>query len=129
MIRSIWAALFLFMIVLLIVPASAQNQRKYAPVGFCTDSSLGSAVGLSSFTGTACLNVSNSTLGSYAYGIICAYTSGVVYRDDGTAPTATPGTGGQAINAGQCITYSGNFGTIQFIQQASGAIVGVSIYQ
>jgi hypothetical protein len=127
MTRSLTAAALLLLS--LAVPASAQTQRKYAPVGFCTDSSLGSAVGLASFTGTACLNVPNSTLGSYAYAIICAYTSGVVYRDDGTAPTATPGTGGQGISAGQCISYSGNFGTIQFIQQAGGAIVGVSIYQ
>jgi hypothetical protein len=126
MTRSLAAALLLLTIS---APASAQNQRKYAPVGFCTDSSLGSAVGLASFTGTACASVPNSTLGTYAYAVICAYTSGVVYRDDGTAPTATPGTGGQGIAAGQCISYSGNFGAIQFIQQAAGAIVGVSIYQ
>jgi hypothetical protein len=125
---SIWTALFLFTL-LFAAPASAQSQRKYAPVGFCTDSSLSSATLLNAFTGTACNGVTNNTLGSYAYGVICAYTSGVVYRDDGTAPTATPGTGGQGISAGQCIAYSGNFGTIQFIQQAAGAIVGVSIYQ
>jgi len=119
----------LLILMALSVPASAQNQRKYAPVGFCTNSSLGSAVGLVSFTGAACLNQLPNVFGTYAYAIICAYTAAVVYRDDGTAPTATPGTGGQGISAGQCISYSGNFGAIQFIQQAAGAIVGVSIYQ
>lgn len=109
-------------------PSHAQ-QRKYSPIGFCTSSSLGSAVGLTSFTGTACANQSPGTLGSYTYAAICAYVAGVVYRDDGTAPTATPGSGGQGIAAGQCVSYNGNFSAIQLIQQTAGAIVGVSIYQ
>ncbi len=110
------------------LPSHAQNQRKFAPAGFCTNSSLGSAVGLSTFTGTACNGVTNNTLAAYTYVVICAYTSGIVYRDDGTAPTGTPGTGGQGLSAGQCVGYSGNIAALQFIQQAAGAIVGVSVY-
>jgi hypothetical protein len=126
MIRSISAALIVGA-VLLAAPSLAQ-QRKYSPVGFCTNSSLSSAVGLSSFTGAACANQTNSALGSYTYAVICAYGAGIVYRDDGTAPTATPGTGGQGLSAGQCVGYTGNLAAIQFIQQTSGAIAGVSIY-
>lgn len=119
---------FALLLIASALPSHAQ-QRKLSPVGFCTDSSLATAVGLSSFTGTACNGVANSTLGSYTYLLICAYTSGIVYRDDGTAPTGTPGTGGQGLNAGQCVGYNGNIGAIQFIQQAAGAIIGISVYQ
>lgn len=63
------------------------------------------------------------------YAIICSTTQAVNYRDDGQAPTATPGTGGQPIAAGSCIPYNGNFNLLQFIQQTSGAIVGISYYK
>jgi hypothetical protein len=65
------------------------------------------------------------------YAVICAYVQGVVYKDDpnGTAPTGTPGSGGQGISAGQCIPYNGTFSALQFIQQTSGAILGASFYR
>ena len=63
------------------------------------------------------------------YAVICAYVQGVVYRDDGGTPTGTPGTGGQGIAAGQCISYNSKFTQLQFIQQASGAILGISFYR
>ena len=91
-------------------PAMPQSGLREAPLGFCTNSSLGSAAGLSSFTGTACSVAANLKLATY--GVICAYTAGVVWRDDGTAPTATPGTGGQGIAANQCIPYNGTFTAI-----------------
>ena len=63
------------------------------------------------------------------YAVICAYTQAVNYRDDGVAPTGTLGTGGQGIAAGNCIPYSGTMTALQFIQQTSGAILGVSFYR
>ena len=108
-------------------PGIGQSGLRQVPLGFCTDSSLGSAVGLASFTGTACSVPANLVQATYA--VICAYTSGVVWRDDGTAPTGTPGTGGQGIAANQCIPYNGTFTAIQFIQQSSGAIIGVALYR
>jgi hypothetical protein len=66
---------------------------------------------------------------STTYAVICASTQAVNYRDDRTAPTATVGSGGQPIPAGQCIGYNGTFTALQFIQQSATAVVGVSLYQ
>jgi hypothetical protein len=63
------------------------------------------------------------------YAVICAYVQAVNYRDDGAAPTASTGTGGQGIASGNCIGYVGTMTALQFIQQASGAILGVSFYR
>lgn len=62
-----------------------------------------------------------------SYAILCAYTQAVNYRDDGGAVTGT--TSGQAIAAGQCISYNGTFSQLQFFQVTSGAILGVSFYR
>lgn len=64
-----------------------------------------------------------------SYAVICASTQAVNYRDDGTAPTATPGSGGQFIPSGQCIGYNGTFLNLQFVQQTSTAVLGISFYQ
>jgi hypothetical protein len=97
---------------------------------------------LSGSPGGAGIYVTNSSVTSVAasltangipyganYAMICAYVQGVVWRDDGVAPTGTPGTGGNGISSGQCFSYNGTFSSIQFIQQASGAILGISIYK
>jgi hypothetical protein len=63
------------------------------------------------------------------YALICAYVQGVVWRDDGVAPTGTPGSGGNGLAANQCISYNGTFSAIQFIQQTSGAVLGISLYK
>jgi hypothetical protein len=68
------------------------------------------------------------------YAVLCAYVQGINYRDDPTPPTATLGTGGQAIVPSSstiptCIGYNGTLTNLQFIQQASGAILGISFYQ
>ncbi len=124
---KIVAAAFALSLVLSGPAVRAQSGLRQVPLGFCYYSSPNSAVGLASFTGTACSTP--STLVKATYGVICAYTQGIVWRDDGIAPTSTPGTGGQGIAANQCIPYNGTFTTIQFIQQSSGAIVGVALYQ
>lgn len=69
---------------------------------------------------------------SPTYAVICAYGQAVVWRDDGTAPTATPGTGGQALSAsipGNCMSYTANLANFQAIQQAASAVLGVSFYK
>lgn len=63
------------------------------------------------------------------YLVACAYTQNVNWRDDMTAPTLTPGTGGQQIAAGQCIPYNATLSNIQFIQQTATAIIGLTFYQ
>jgi hypothetical protein len=173
--------------------AGAQFSLRHVPLGFCSDSSLGSAAALSaftcaSFTGTgsgttltassvsgsiqpgqtvsgtgvpsgttivAQLTNTSSTgtpgrSGTYQtsqattssgaslttsgvptkadYAVICATTAAINWRDDGTAPTGTAGTGGNGIAAGNCIRYDSTFSQLQFIQQASGGIVGINYY-
>jgi len=100
-------------------PARAQSTR-YVPQGFCALSSLSAAVGLSSCSG--------GIPAAAGFALICAYAQAINYRDDGVAPTGTAGTGGQGISAGQCIWYSSALSQLQFIQQAGGAILGVSFY-
>jgi hypothetical protein len=63
------------------------------------------------------------------YAVVCAYTQGLVWRDDGVAPTGTAGTGGQGIAANNCIPYNGTFTALQLIQQTSGAVAGVTFYR
>lgn len=106
-----------------VAPAFPQSGLRQVPLGFCT---------LNNMVGAAPLSVCNGNAGVPAgtnYAVICAYTQGVVWRDDGVSPTAVPGAGGQGLAAGQCIPYNGNFGQIQFIQQAGGAILGVTFYR
>lgn len=107
--------------------APAQSGLREAPAGYCFSNSMSTSTGLATFTGPACNGGTN--LGNYTYAAICAYVQGVVWRDDGTAPTATPGGGGQGLAAGQCMPYNGNFQSLRFIQQAPGAIAGVSLYK
>lgn len=88
---------------------------------YCALTSLATPVGFSSCPGGLPLGAT--------YAVVCAYTQGVVWRDDGPAPTATPGTGGQGIAAGQCIPYNGRMAQILFVQQTGGAILGASFYK
>lgn len=101
--------------------ALAQSGLRQVPLGFCTLSSMSAATALATCSG----GIPSGT----TYGVFCAYTQGVVWRDDGTAPTGTAGSGGQGLSAGQCLPYNGTFTAIQFIQQASGAVLGISFYR
>ena len=169
----------------------AQSGLRQVPLGFCSVSSLGSAVKLTatncvfgSFTGviagtnltvssltgsivvgqplvgsgiaagTLITGQTSGTLGqagiysinnsqtvgsesmttagvpaSASYVVLCATSQTINYRDDNTAPTATPGSGGQFIPASQCIPYNGTITNLQFFQQAAGAVLGASFYQ
>lgn len=62
------------------------------------------------------------------YLVACAYTQAVNWRDDLTAPTATVGTGGQGIPAGNCIPYNSAMMNWQVIQQTANAVVGLTFY-
>lgn len=101
--------------------ARAQSGLRQVPLGFCALASMSTSTALATCSGGIPANTT--------YAVICAYAQGVVWRDDGVAPTATPGTGGQGLAAGQCIPYNGTFTAIRFIQQVSGALLGVSFYQ
>jgi hypothetical protein len=126
-------------------PAGAQ--QKYTPggaayvasgqqqdLGFCPLSGMSASTSLTSCP-TQVSTGSNYTGGiptNATYAVICAYVQGVVFRADGGTPTGTPGSGGQGIAAGQCLPYPGTpaaFAALRFIQQASGALLGVSWYQ
>lgn len=102
-------------------PAAAQSGLRQVPLGFCSLASMAASTALA----TCSTGIPSGT----TYAVICAYTQGVVWRDDGTAPTGTPGTGGQGLAANQCIPYNGTFTAIRFIQQASGAILGITFYR
>lgn len=108
-------------LVALAAAAFAQNSLRQVPLGFCSLSSLASSTALSTCAG----GVPAGT----TYAVICAYAQGVTWRDDGTAATATAGTGGQGIAAGQCIPYNGDFTKFRAIQQTGGAVLGVSFYR
>jgi hypothetical protein len=103
-------------------PSNAQTSPtlRLVPLGFCSLSSMSSATLIST-----CSPYPTSA----AYAVICAYTQGVNWRDDGTAPTGTTGTGGQTISAGQCLGYNGTLSAFQAIQLTSGAILGISFYR
>jgi hypothetical protein len=107
------------------VPALGQTSSNLIPQGYCYNSSLSSASGLSTFTGSICNGI--NTFPNYNYAVFCAYSAAVNWRDDGIAPTTATGSGGQQLGQGQCMSYTGNFTTLQFI--GSGATVGATIYK
>jgi hypothetical protein len=57
---------------------------------------------------------------------ICVETSGVRYRDDGTAPTAASG---QPVAAGACFSYAGSLSSLQFVAQSGSPTIDVSYYK
>lgn len=61
------------------------------------------------------------------YAVICAYTQNVNYMVDGT-PTATVGSGGQQITAGQCLPSTAASSKIKFFQQTATATLGLDFY-
>lgn len=103
-------------------PAFAQGAgNRLSAAGFCSLSSMSAATALSTCSG----GIPNGV----TYASICAYTQGVVWRDDTVAPTGTPGSGGQGIAANTCLPYNATFTQLQFIQQAAGAVLGISFYR
>lgn len=106
---------------LIAAPAWAQSGLRQVPLGFCTLSSMSASTLLSTCSG----GIPSGT----SYAVICASTQGVNWRDDGTAPTGTTGSGGLPLAAGQCMSYNGTFTALRFIQLTSGAILGISFYR
>lgn len=62
------------------------------------------------------------------YALICANTQNVNYKPDGTAATATVGSGGQQITAGNCIGATTTFSKLSFFQQTATASLGIDFY-
>lgn len=116
-----------FLMILGIASAHAQATR-HTPIGSCSISSPASPTFLNAST---CSGVWGNGVPVQAnYAVICAYTQGINWTDGpGETVTATAGTGGQAIAAGNCIPYDGNFNQIQFIQQTAGAVIRVTFYR
>lgn len=112
---------FVASFMLLTTLALAQTNQTQVPLGFCSLASMSASTALSSCSG--------GIPAGATYAVVCAYAQGVVWRDDGVAPTGTPGTGGQGIASGQCLPYNGTISKIRFIQQTGGAILGVSFYR
>lgn len=125
--KPLLAALFCALMVA--SPVLADSPLRQSPVGFCPLSSMSSATSLTSCTTTVSQGVTITGVPASAnWALICAYVQGVVWNDD-EAPTSTPGTGGQGLSAGQCTGYGGPLTAVQFIQQTSGALLGVSFYK
>src|SRR5271156_6718173 len=130
------ALAFTAILILLCVSARADLPLRQSPVGFCSLSSITSAVNLASCTTTTSPGVTITGVPPTAnYALICAYVQGIVWNDV-AVPTGTPGTGGQGLASGQCFSYTGPLSPqlpysqgIEIIQQTSGAIVGVSFYK
>lgn len=110
----------------------AEPSSRHAALGFCSLSGMTAATSISTCTFTNTLNGAAATWANVStaadYLVVCAYTAGVVYRDDGVAPTATAGTGGQGISSGSCVSFDGPVASLQFIQQTTGAVLGISFY-
>lgn len=116
MIRCVW--LLVALLFAMLPPAYGQGTRN-TPLGFCS---------FSPSAATTLPSVCTIPQGT-GYALICAYTQNVNWRDDGAAPTAVVGTGGQQIQANNCIPYNGNFNAFQVIQQTATAIVSVTFYR
>jgi hypothetical protein len=110
----------------LLVPNTPGGQaifcQPYIPLGYAQYTSLGSSTLL---TATPQSGVALPA-GATACLISCE-VSGVRYRDDGVAPTATIGM--QMTPTGSPLLYAGALSAIQFIQSASGAILNVLYYR
>jgi len=114
----------------LLVPSFAHGQATvniapyfYTSLGYCQITTLTSATTLVT---ASCATGAVPTLNSKVIAQICVETASVRYRDDGTAPTAAIGI---PAAAGTCFQYTGPLNAIQFIQQASGAILDVGFYK
>lgn len=95
--------------------APLRHARLYfQPLGYQQYTSLASATNLSGYP-------DSTTIAE-----ITVEAQGIRWRDDGVAPTASVG---MPVAAGNSFQYAGDLSAIQFIQQASGAIINVSYYK
>lgn len=100
-----------------------------------TGQTSGTAGGIGTYTVNQSQTVASESMTtagvppSANYAVVTVTVQGIVYRDDLTAPTGTPGSGGIGVSAGSYLPYTGPLGQIQFIQQASGAIIGINFWR
>ena len=83
------------------------------PLGYVQQTSLGSAVNLSSIPARATMCV------------ITVEGNGIRWRDDGSDPTASVG---MPVSNGQTFSYTGNMNALRIIQQAASATINVTYY-
>lgn len=109
-----------------IAPVFADPQyRLEIPLGYqqFTSVSTSSAVSISSSapaTGTTGIPAGTTVV------LVYVESSGIRWRDDGTAPTSAIG---NPVAAGQAFIYTGALPKFQFIGQTAGATVDVTYYQ
>ena len=103
-------------------PAQAQmSGQRIVPLGYCQLATLSSAIGLSSCN-------SNVGIPSDATCVLmAAETAAIVFRDDGTSPTATVGLKIQP--ALQPWLYCGTLSALQFIAAAGSPVLDVLFYR
>jgi hypothetical protein len=128
-IRSLFLVAALF-VAGFINPAFSQQGLRQVQLGYCVLSSMTAATALSSCTTTLTGGGTQSGVPTgTTYLVICAYVQNVNWLDNQATPTGTAGTGGQQIASGQCLPYNANYNFLLFIQQTSGAILGISFYR
>lgn len=88
--------------------------QRYVPLGYEQITSLSSATPLTVPDGAD-------------FALIRPTAQAVMWRDDGTAPTATVGM--PLLVADSPLEYSGNLSAIKFIESTSGAKLNVSYYR
>lgn len=89
-------------------------------MGYQQITSLSSATGL-----TVPQKDLQGLAGTPRIAIITPEAQAVRWRDDGVAPTATVG---MPLAAGVTLQYDGDLSQIQFIEQASGAVLNITYY-
>lgn len=115
------------------VPTGTGNPRT---ASYITGQQSGTTGGIGVYTvanppTTAVTSESMTTAGipvNANYALICAYTQNVNYKPDGTAATATVGSGGQQITAGNCIGATTTFSKLSFFQQSATASLAIDFY-
>lgn len=77
---------------------------------------------LSTSTAAGLPSVPSNPVGSF---LLSVESSGIRWRDDGTAPTSSVG---MPVSAGQSLCYANDAHAVQVIGQAAGATIDVTYY-
>ena len=101
--------------------ASPTKPGQITPLGFASLSVSGTAVLLSSVSGGI---PSGATIAT-----VVVNGNAVNWRDDGTAPTATVGTGGMGLSVGSQVVFTTTLNTLEFIAQTGSATLSISFYK
>lgn len=119
---------------LALVGALALSAHLPAHAGVVNGYSFATPIVSSFCSMTTATSLGLSTCGSgVPAGALCALVTAtgaaINWRDDGTAATASVGTGGQPLAQNASMWYCGTLATLRFIQQGATGILSVSFYQ